>query len=249
MADDLIQPHPALLEYYTSLEARGDFVRTLFNRTAADYDVTTRVLSLGSGALYRRNALYRAGLRPGARVLDVAIGTGQVAREAIRICGSQSQVIGIDRSENMLAIARRSLGIDVIHGQAEDLPIAAASIDFVSMGYALRHVSCLRVAFAEFHRVLCPGGRLLILEFGQPDSAAGRALARLYLGRVAPLLCRVLADGDHASQLFRYCWGTIESCVAKPVILSALGEAGFAVPVCTTSLGVLRAYTARKLAS
>ncbi len=244
-----IRPHPTLSAYYPSPQARSDFVRTLFNRTAADYDLTTRIMSLGCGGLHRRDALSRAGLRPGARVLDVAVGTGQVAREAIRICGGQGQVIGIDPSENMLALARRSLGIEVIHGRAEDLPIAAASIDFLSMGYGLRHVSCLGLAFAEFYRVLRPGGRLLILEFGQSAGAVGRTLARLYLGRIVPALCRALAASDRAGELYRYCWDTIESCVPAPAILSALAEAGFAAPGCTTSLGVFRAYTASKPAN
>ena len=247
MTERTIQPHPALAAYYSSLQERPDFVRTLFNRTAADYDLTTRMMSFGCGGLYRQGALSRAGLRAGARVLDVAVGTGQVAREAIRICGSQGQVIGIDRSENMLAVARRSLGITVIQGEAENLPLADASVDFVSMGYALRHVSCLRLAFEEFNRVLRPGGRLLILEFGQPSSAAGRALARLYLSRIVPALCRPLTASDRAGELYRYCWDTIQSCVPAPIIISALADAGFTAPDCTSSMGILAAYTAGKL--
>jgi demethylmenaquinone methyltransferase / 2-methoxy-6-polyprenyl-1,4-benzoquinol methylase len=249
VTDNQVRPHPVLSRYYASHQAHGDFVRTLFNRTAGDYDGITRILSLGSGGQYRRNALRQAGLHGGARVLDVAVGTGQVAREAMRICGSSGHVIGLDRSENMLAIAHRSLGIDVLQGRAEELPVADASMDFVSMGYALRHVSCLKVAFTEFRRVLRPGGRLLILEFGQPNSVAGRALARLYLGRIAPMLCHVLGRSDQAGKLIRYCWDTVEFCVAQHVILDTLDEAGFEVPRCASSLGVFRAYTARKPAN
>jgi demethylmenaquinone methyltransferase/2-methoxy-6-polyprenyl-1,4-benzoquinol methylase len=246
VTEDLLRPHPVLTRYYASHETHGDFVRGLFNRTAADYDLVTRILSLGSGGRYRREALLRAGLSQGARVLDLAVGTGQVAREAIRICGHRSHVIGIDRSENMLAIARRALGITVIQGRAEALPVADASADFVSMGYALRHVSSLQVAFREFHRALRPGGKLLILEFGHPESAAGRALAEFYLGRVAPLLCRAIGRSIRASELMRYCWDTVEAGVEPSVILGELAGSGFEATACTATLGVLRAYTAGK---
>ncbi len=150
-----------------------------------------------------------------------------MAREAIRICGDRGCVIGLDLSENMLAIARRALGIGTVRARGEELPIASESMDFVSMGYALRHMADLGRAFAEFHRVLRPGGTLLILEIGRPPGAPVRALARLYLGRIVPALCRVRGSGTEAGRLMQYYWDTIEACVAPSVILDALACAGF----------------------
>ncbi len=241
-----VEPHPVLPAYYASRRAREDFVRDLFNRTAAEYDRINQIMSLGSGRRYRREALRQAGLCAGARVLDVAVGTGLVAREALQICGDRERVIGIDPSEQMLLLTVRALGIPVIQGRAEALPVGDASMDFVSMGYALRHMRDLGVALAEFFRVLRPGGTLLILEIGRPDSRLGQALLWLYLGCVLPALCRLLRNGRQAYVLMRYFWATIDACVPPHVIIETLGQIGFEMPECTCLLGMFRAYRARK---
>jgi demethylmenaquinone methyltransferase / 2-methoxy-6-polyprenyl-1,4-benzoquinol methylase len=241
-----IEPHPVLPAYYASRQAQDGFVRDLFDRTAAEYDRINQIMSLGSGRRYRREALHQAGLRAGARVLDVAVGTGLLAREALQICGDRGRVIGVDPSEQMLRLTARSLSIPVIQGRAEALPVGDASIDFVSMGYALRHMRDLGVALAEFFRVLRPGGTLLILEIGPPDSRLEQVLLWLYLGCVVPALCRLLRNGRHAYALMRYFWATIEACVPPRVIIETLGRVGFEMPECTRSLGTFRAYRARK---
>ncbi len=240
------RPHPLLSEYYATIEARADFVRAIFDRTAAHYDRINGLLSLGSGALYRRRALRRAGLRSGARVLDVAVGTGLVAREAVRITGDRTLVMGLDISANMLAEARRSLGIPLIRGEAEALPVADRGVDFLSMGYALRHVSDLDVAFAEFRRVLRPGGTVLLLEIARPAGRVPAALGQLYLGRVVPLLSRIATSNAETERLMRYYWDTIESCVPPETIGRALIRSGFAKVRCETELGVFRAYIGQR---
>ncbi|MDB5368470.1 MAG: Ubiquinone/menaquinone biosynthesis C-methyltransferase UbiE [Roseomonas sp.] len=237
-------PHPNLTGYYAAAGERAGFVRRLFDDTAAQYDRINSVFSLGSGAWYRRHALRRAGLRPGARVLDVACGTGLVAREAARLTGDPAAVLGLDPSAGMLAEARRGLPVPLVQGRAEHLPLPAASVDFVTMGYALRHVAELGTAFAEFHRVLRPGGTVLLLEIGRPEGRLGLALARAYLGHVVPALCRLRAP--RSGMLMRYYWDTIEACVPAETILRHLRGAGFSGVTCETSLGIFRAYTARR---
>ncbi|WP_431280931.1 class I SAM-dependent methyltransferase [Humitalea sp. 24SJ18S-53] len=219
-------------------------MRDLFDRTAGSYDRINSVLSLGSGAWYRSRALQRAGLRPGARMLDVAIGTGLVAREAVRILGPAGAVIGLDISAGMLAVARRSLRIPLIQARAEALPLGDASVDFISMGYALRHVSDLALLFAEFRRVLRPGGTILVLEIARPEGRFGHAMARAYVGGIVPSLSR-LAGAD-ARTLMRYYWDTIESCVPPEDIMRHLRETGLEQVMCETDLGAFRAYTARR---
>ena len=238
-------PHPVLPAYYASLRERPAFVRLLFNRVAGEYDGVNAIFSLGSGRWYRREALRRAGLRSGMRVLDVATGTGLVAREARRLAGPSGAVLGLDLSETMLSVTRRALGLPCVHARAEALPIGNSSIDFVSMGYALRHVPDLRLAFAGFHRVLRPSGMLLLLEISRPPNRLAVALARLYVRRLIPALCR-LRGGRTAQELLGYYWDTIDACVPPEVILAALRDAGFSEVACTTSLGVFRAYSARR---
>ena len=239
-------PHPTLPAYYPEAAQRAGFVRRLFDDTAPHYDRINRVFSLGTGAWYRRRALQQAGLEPGMRVLDVATGTGLVAREAARIAGPTGGVVGLDPSAGMLAEARRGLDIPLLQARAESLPLAPGSVDFVSMGYALRHVADLAGTFGEFLRVLRPGGRVLLLEIGRPDGAWAHAAARAYLGQVVPALCRLTAPRGRSGTLMRYYWDTIEACVPAETILSHLREAGFGAVGCDTSLGIFRAYRARR---
>jgi demethylmenaquinone methyltransferase/2-methoxy-6-polyprenyl-1,4-benzoquinol methylase len=241
-----VPPHPVLPAYYASREERSAFVRLLFNRVAGEYDEVNAIFSLGSGQWYRRQALRRAGLRTGMRVLDVATGTGLVAREARSLAGATGGVVGLDLSESMLAETRHILGLPCVQARAEALPIGEASVDFVSMGYALRHVPDLRLAFAGFHRVLRPAGTLLLLEISRPSGRVAAALARLYIRHLVPALCR-LRGRRTAEELLKYYWDTIDACVPPEVIIESLRDAGFSAVSCGTSLGVFRAYSGRKM--
>jgi demethylmenaquinone methyltransferase / 2-methoxy-6-polyprenyl-1,4-benzoquinol methylase len=240
-----IEPHPVLPAFYGERAHRTRFVQRLFDDTAAHYDEINRIFSLGSGTRYRRQALLRAGLRPGLRTIDVAVGTGLVAREAAAVCGNPRDVIGVDLSAAMLGVARRKLGISLVQGLAEELPLASASADLLTMGYALRHVPDLAGTFREFHRVLRPGGTVLLLEIGRPTRPLARALVAAYLGRLVPLLCR-WAIGARTHQLMDYYWQTIEHCVAPEVILAAMAQSGFVEVGCRVDFDLLRSYLGRK---
>jgi demethylmenaquinone methyltransferase/2-methoxy-6-polyprenyl-1,4-benzoquinol methylase len=238
-----VRPHPVLRPWYGDAEGHASFVRALFDSTAPDYDRANQVLSLGSGAWYRRQALRRAGLRPGMIVLDVAIGTGLLAREAARIAAPGGSVTGIDVSLGMLAEARRhGVPATLVQGRAEALPVADACVDLATMGYALRHVADLGGAFREFRRVLRPGGAVLLLEIARPDGRLAEALARLWFGHAVPWACRVAMPGRQTGALMRYYWETIEGCVPPETILGQLRQAGFAEVACTTALGLFREY-------
>ena len=105
-------------------------------------------------------------------------------------------------------------GVKLVAGRAEELPFPDDSFDFLSMGYALRHISDLSVAFAEFHRVLKPGGRLCILEITCPDNRLQKALLKGYARHVVPMLARLASRSSDTSVLWRYYWDTIEACAA-----------------------------------
>src|SRR5262245_35473002 len=135
---------------------RHSFVTSLFDGAARHYDWICQVMALGSGQFYRRQALVRAGLAPGMRLLDVATGTGLVARSALPILGDSGLVIGLDPSRGMLEEAIKTLSAPLIRGRAEDLPLRSNFFDVASMGYALRHMADLGAAFRECLRVLKP---------------------------------------------------------------------------------------------
>jgi demethylmenaquinone methyltransferase/2-methoxy-6-polyprenyl-1,4-benzoquinol methylase len=222
-------PHPTLSRYYADDGSRDRYVVELFNRTAPHYN-TIEALFLNGGLWYRRFSLRRAGLRPGMRVLDVAIGTAAVARGAARLVGPRGKVIGVDPSPGMLAEARKVFSGPLTRGIAERLPIASDRFDFVTMGIALRHVSDLVETFREYHRVLKPGGRLWILEGHLPESRLGHRLTRFMWGRVIPGMTLISTRSREAKLLMDYYWDTVEQCVPPEAILLAMRKAGFEDP-------------------
>lgn len=247
---EALRPHPPLTDYYGAPENRQAFVRSLFDRTARHYDGVNTLLSLGSGQWYRRDALKRAGLLPGMRMLDVATGTGLLAREAQTILGPTGELIGLDPSAGMLGAWHGMAGARAVllRGTAEALPLADASCDFIALGYAMRHIPDLHAAFAEFHRVLRPGGRVLVLEKLRPRSAVTYAAAKFWFGSVVPALSR-FSRGGHGEEmrtLMRYYWDTVEHCIAPEAIMGALGSAGFQHVACDRALDMFGAYTGKK---
>jgi demethylmenaquinone methyltransferase/2-methoxy-6-polyprenyl-1,4-benzoquinol methylase len=239
----MLAPHPTLPQFYPDPQHKRAFVRDVFDHAAKDYNRIEWLMSLGSGSRYRNRALRNAGLKSNMRVLDVAIGTGLVAREEIAITGDPRLVIGLDPSAGMLEQCRKNLAISAVMGVAESLPFPDGHFDFVSMGYALRHVQDLAGVFAEYHRVLKPGARLCILEITRP--MRGIALLRFYMKRIVPLLSK-LAGGSSSQTLWRYYWDTIEACVEPAAVISALSGAGFKDVVREVELGIFSRYSATR---
>jgi demethylmenaquinone methyltransferase / 2-methoxy-6-polyprenyl-1,4-benzoquinol methylase len=216
-------PHPPLSRYYRQPDERPAFLRDLFDGAAGYYDRLCGVMSFGSGQWYRGWVLRRAGLRPGMTLLDVATGTGLVARAAVPIVQTPNGVVGVDPSAGMLREARRGFTGPLAQGRIEGLPFGDGLFDFVTIGYALRHAADLDIAFRECLRVLRPGGRLVILEISRPPAPVMRTAMRLYLTRVLPLLMRA----GHARLLMQYYWETIDTCVPAERIMEVLQQAGF----------------------
>jgi demethylmenaquinone methyltransferase/2-methoxy-6-polyprenyl-1,4-benzoquinol methylase len=219
-----IPPHAPLTRYYE--RDRQDYVVDLFNRTAQHYD-TIESLFLKGGLWYRRFGMKRAGMRPGMKVLDVATGTGAVARGAARIVGPRGSVFGCDPSPGMLAQAKRVFSGPLTHGVGDALPFRSELFDFVTMGIALRHVSSLARTFAEYLRVLKPGGRVWILEGHVPKSKLGHSLTRFVWAKLIPGMTLVSTGSREAKLLMDYYWDTVEKCVPPDTIVAAMRDAGF----------------------
>lgn len=240
-----MRPHESISGRYENDDGKRTFVRELFNRGAPHYDRIGRVGFLGTGQFHRRRALEQAGLRPGMDVLDVACGTGAVTRAAVEILGGRGRVCGVDPSDGMLAEARKIAGAEFHVGHAEALPFPDQSFDFVSMGYALRHVADLQRAFTEYRRVLRPGGRLLILEISRPRTWLGLVGARFYFRDLLPGLSWLLTGSGDARLMMSYYWETIDACVPPDAILAAIAGAGFAQVERHVELGIFSSYTGR----
>lgn len=237
-------PHSPLQAYYACEADRREWVRKLFDRTAGDYERMERLMALGSGSWYRRRALQRGGLRSGMSVVDVGVGTGLVAREAAGIVGDGKLVLGVDPSSGMIQNARVPAGVRLQAGSAESIPAPDASTDFLSMGYALRHVSDLVAAFREFRRVLKPGGRVCLLEITSPRGGFARMMLKAYMRGMVPVIARFVAHHRSSPELMRYYWDTIEACVPPESILDALTVAGFVDVARYVEQGVFSEYRA-----
>jgi demethylmenaquinone methyltransferase/2-methoxy-6-polyprenyl-1,4-benzoquinol methylase len=241
-----LRPHADLTHHYASEQARPAYVRGLFDEAAPHYEWINRLMSFGSGAWYRRRALESAGLLPGDRVLDIASGTGLVARAAASVVGPSGRVLGLDPSRGMLREQRAEPNLRLLQGLGEKLPLASDSFDFVSLGYGLRHIADLNLLFVECVRVLRPGGRLLVLEFGRPRSRVGAFFGRVYLKGLVPAMARLATRSRGAEQVMRYCWDTVDQAVAPEAVVAAIGRAGLTALPTGTVAGVFIEYRGQK---
>ena len=239
-------PHPVIKSRFQAEEQKPDFVNQLFDHGARYYDGIVSWGFLGSGSGYRRWVLRRHGLRAGQRLPDVGCGTGLVALEAARLLGTAENITCVDPSAGMLSVAKRKLNARFIQGRAEEIPLADGSFDFLTMGYALRHVTSLDQAFREYHRVLASGGKVVLLEITKPSNRVGAAVLKGYFTGPYAWLTRLFTGSEAARDLVKYYWETIEACVPPELILQSLSRAGFREVKRDSRFGMLSEYSAVK---
>jgi demethylmenaquinone methyltransferase/2-methoxy-6-polyprenyl-1,4-benzoquinol methylase len=180
-------------------------VAGVFDSVSARYDLMNDLMSGGLHRLWKRWLIERSGIRAGERVLDVAGGTGDLARLFARRVGTSGQVVLTDINASMLArgrdrLADAGLVLPAVRCDAERLPFRSRHFDCVCIGFGLRNVTRMAEAVREMTRVLRPGGRVLVLEFSQVWAPL-KPLYDAYSFQVLPRLGR-LVTGDEAS--YRY---------------------------------------------
>ena len=214
--------------------ARGDKagrVRAVFASVAGKYDVMNDLMSFGVHRLWKQITLTLTGLRRGQRALDVAGGTGDLAAGMLRQVGKTGRVVLSDVNPAMLEIGRDRLldrgfvgNVECIVADAERLPFEDNSFHCVTIGFGLRNVTDKAAALKSMHRVLKPGGQLLVLEFSTPVAPGLKPLYDAYSFKVLPLLGRLVAK-DAAS--YRYLAESIRTHPDQETLLEMLRAAGF----------------------
>jgi demethylmenaquinone methyltransferase/2-methoxy-6-polyprenyl-1,4-benzoquinol methylase len=190
----------------------------MFDSIAPRYDLVNRVMTFGLDRRWRRVAVRSLGLAPGARILDVACGTGDLCRE---LSSAGCQPVGVDVSAGMLAHARTSAPL--VQADGLQLPVAGATMDGAVSGFALRNFVALDPLWEELARVVRPGGRIALLDVAAPTQPVLRAGHALYFGHVVPRIGALLSDGD----AYRYLPGSVAYLPDPPVLLRQVAAAGF----------------------
>ncbi len=231
-------------------DAKRRYVRALFATIADRYDFITVALSYGQDRRWKRRLIDLAAPRPGARVLDLATGTGDIAFAA---AARGAKVVGLDITLRMIVLARgkmadvarpfqgrdrgaESAALRFIVGDMLALPFPARAFDIVTTGYGLRNVPDLPTAIDEIGRVLAPGGQLLSLDFNRPSNPIVRAAYLGYLTMVGATLGWLLhRDPD----TYRYIPASIRQYPGAPAVARMFESRGFSRVRCYPVLGGL----------
>jgi demethylmenaquinone methyltransferase/2-methoxy-6-polyprenyl-1,4-benzoquinol methylase len=229
-------------------QAKAARVRGVFDSVAPKYDVMNDLMSLGLHRAWKAYAVAVARIRPGDKVLDVAGGTGDLARAFARSAGASGAVVLTDINEAMLRQGRDrllddGLVVPALLCDAESLPFASTSFDLVSVAFGLRNMTHKETALAEMQRVLKPGGRLLVLEFSKVAAPLAKAYD-WYSFNVLPRIGRWVA-GDGES--YRYLAESIRMHPDQVELRSMMKTAGFGhVDVHNLSAGVVALHVGIK---
>jgi demethylmenaquinone methyltransferase/2-methoxy-6-polyprenyl-1,4-benzoquinol methylase len=226
-------------------------IAAMFDAIAGRYDFLNWVLSAGIDRRWRRRAIRALALTGRERVLDLCTGTADLAVAARTAHPPAARVIGVDFADQMLRVAsrklrRRALGdsIALVRGDATRTPLADRSVDAVTIAFGIRNVDDVAAACEEMRRVLKPGGRLAILEFGIPSGRPWRAIYLWYFERILPRVGALVSRHDQA---YAYLPASVGAFASSQEFVTILRQHGFldvaAVPL---TFGIVFLYTGRK---
>lgn len=230
---------------------RPERIAGMFDAIAGNYDLLNRVLSAGLDQRWRARALRALALAPHETLLDLCTGTADVALAAAAGATPPRRVIGVDFSHEMLRIGLRKLRgcrlagrVALARGDAMQLPLATGSADAAVIAFGIRNVQRPEAAIAELSRVLRPGGRVAVLEFGLPTSPLFRRLYLSYANRLLPAVGRLISR--HASA-YEYLPESVSRFPPPETFGRLLQAHGFPhVEITPLTLGIVYLYLARR---
>lgn len=217
---------------YQSVAAddKAKLVRGVFDSVASRYDVMNDLMSAGLHRLWKRFTIDQAAVRPGDVILDLAGGTGDLAREFSKKAGPQGHVILADINAAMLKQGRSRLvdagiagNLSITQVDAQELPFADSTFDCITMAFGLRNVTDKDAALRSMFGTLKPGGKAMILEFSEPNKAIKPAYD-LYSFKVLPTLGKLVADDPDS---YQYLAESIRVHPDQETLKSMMEDAGF----------------------
>lgn len=219
-----------MVKPYNTEQTKKEEVREMFDRIAPRYDLLNHTLSVSIDRLWRRRVVRIVRRCRPLRILDVATGTGDLAIEmARRISGVR--VLGVDLSEQMLAVARRKVaarGLDgrvlLDVGDAEHLAVSDHAVDVATVAFGVRNFSDLDTGLRELFRTIKPGGKVVILEFSRPRNALFRLLYEFYTYKILPRVGGLVSRDKRA---YEYLPASVGEFPAPAEFLSMMTRAGF----------------------
>ena len=227
----------------TAVARDPEIVREMFDRVARRYDLANHLLSFGCDFSWRRRAAEIVADWNPACLLDLATGTGDLALVIQRKLPTV-EVVGLDFSSAMLALARRKGVHQLVTGDAAKLPLAHQSFDVVTIAFGLRNIRDWGAALREMQRVLTSAGHLLVLDFSLPQHPIWRSLHRFYLHRIMPFASELITRERKA---YQYLGASIENFPSGPAMCDLIETSGFGnVAAQPLTGGIVTIYTATK---
>lgn len=214
-----------------STHKKANLVAEVFNSVAPKYDIMNDLMSLGLHRLWKRITIQEAALRPGQLVLDVASGTGDLAKAFAKEVGKNGKVVMTDINDAMLEVGRERLinsgfveNIEFIQANAECLPFTDDYFDCITIAFGLRNVTHKELALQSMFRILKPGGKLLILEFSQPPLPIIKKIYDLYSFNIIPKIGELVANDKDS---YQYLVESIRMHPNQERLKTLMQEAGF----------------------
>ena len=215
---------------YNTDQTKKEEVREMFDNIAPKYDLLNHTLSMSIDRVWRRRVVGEVRRAKPGRILDVATGTGDLAIAMARRI-RDVQVLGVDLSEQMLAVARRNIearGLDgrivLDRGDAERLAVADASVDVATVAFGVRNFGDLGAGLRELARTIKPGGKVVILEFSRPRNRVFRALYEFYSYKILPRIGGLVSRDKRA---YEYLPASVGEFPAPEEFMAMMARAGF----------------------
>ncbi len=210
---------------------KSERVAEVFHSVAAKYDVMNDLMSGGVHRLWKRFTIESSAVRPGHRILDIAGGTGDLTAKFSKLVGKEGSVILADINSSMLNVGRDKLlnnglagNIQFVQADAQKLPFPDNYFDCITIAFGLRNVTDKDEALRSMHRILKPGGRLLVLEFSKPQNTLLEKAYNTYSFRILPAMGKLIAND---SESYRYLAESIRMHPDQETLKGMVLDAGF----------------------